>query len=63
MNEIYLVLCRSNLRDFKAAVELIRECFGAESRGIAPMNMGLLYVTRTPLSEDDMETLGIVPFV
>lgn len=60
---LYLVLRGRPLGDMRAAVELLEECYGAESRGLAPMNMGLVFATNTEISKEDMLTLGVITFV
>ena len=56
---LYLLLKRPNLADMKAAAELFKESYGAVCRGYG-YGMGLVYATRTPVSEIDQDILGIV---
>lgn len=56
---LYLVLKGPVLADMKAAVELFREAYKAEFRGIG-YGLGLVYATKKPVSDEDRFVLGII---
>ena len=52
-----------SLADMRAAVELFKEVYSAESRGLGPaMIGGLVFETKGDISPEDQLVLGIVPF-
>ena len=52
-----------SLADMKSAVELLKEVYGAESRGPGPaMLSGLVFETKGDISPEDQLVLGIIPF-
>ncbi len=59
---IYLVAQRS-LEDMSAAIKLMREKYHVIRFTNAPMNIGLIYETETTITDEDMDVLGIVPWV
>ena len=53
-----------SLVDMRAAVELLKEVYCAESRGLAPSGInGLIFETEFDVSPEDQIVLGIMPFV
>lgn len=65
---LYVILARfpgcpsRSLEDMRAAVQLLKECHGARTRGPAPMGLGLVYETPARVPEQDMATLGVMEF-
>ena len=61
---LYLLVARfhNTIADGHAAVELLKSEFSAKSRGLAPLQMGLLYATENPIPNEFWETLGIVEY-
>lgn len=60
---LYFLSKRLGLGHMKAAVELMKELYGAECRGSAPWNTGLVYATEVEIPEDEQKILGIIPFL
>lgn len=66
---LYVVLARipgcSNrtIADIRAAVELLKEEHAAETRGLAPWNLGLVYETPRPVPNEDLVCLGAMEFI
>lgn len=59
---LYLVVKRRNLGDLRAALELVKECYGCVKSGLAPFWMGFVVQTTKPIPPADMEFLGVVTF-
>lgn len=59
---LYLLVKGPAICDLRAAVELLKECYNAKSRGPG-YGLGLVFATDTPVSADDMNTLGLVSWV
>ena len=66
MNFLYLLLGRSHprLTDAKAAIDLVRESFGKTDCAFAPAGLpGIVIRTERPISNEEMEVLGLITFV
>lgn len=48
--------------DIKSAIQLLREAYQVLKSGLAPLNLGFIYQTATPVHEADQETLGLIPW-
>lgn len=48
--------------DVKAAIELLRENYKVVRSGLAPLWIGFIYETATPITALHAETLGVVPW-
>ena len=51
-----------SLRDVKAAMELLKEFFGATYRGIFQGGMGIVYACSEDIPDDLWSMLMVVPF-
>lgn len=66
---LYVILARipgwgnRPLADIKAAVELLKEEHAAQTRGLAPFNLGLVYETPRRVPDEDLACLGAMEFI
>ena len=49
-------------RETKAAIQLLREAYQVLKSELAPLNLGFIYQTATPVREDDQQALGLIPW-
>lgn len=59
---LYMVAARKPPQDLRAALELVKECYGCIQSQLAPFSMGFVVETERPIPEEDMKFLGVVTF-
>ncbi|OHA18093.1 MAG: hypothetical protein A3H57_03615 [Candidatus Taylorbacteria bacterium RIFCSPLOWO2_02_FULL_43_11] len=60
---IYLLPLRGIRReDFRAVAELLRSSYQVLRSGLAPLGIGVLYQTATPVTDEHQQVLGLVPW-
>lgn len=63
IGDLWLVMSHGQtLLEARAAVDLLKEVYGATCRGLAPHGLGLVYQTKRPVTPEDAGVLGVVPF-
>ncbi len=61
MGHIYFLSTAGvSLRNIRAAISLIRECYPVVHASLCPYLPGLIYETATPVSDLDKGALGLV---
>lgn len=63
METLFLVPACAGFNNVKAAIDLLRECYGVKKSALAPMGIGLICETVKPVPEEDQRTLGIIPWL
>lgn len=55
----YFIPRRTPVHEARAAILLLRECYGPAQSSLAPLGIGLVVLTSTPVPKEFEETLGI----